>query len=110
MVSWVTMAICPRRERERDVAKIVAVNAHGAGGGGVKAREEIDEGGLAGAAGADECYDCAGGNFERDVAERGRIGVVVAESGILKFHGMRKRRQGGGAGRVEFFFGADPGA
>ena len=95
----------PTQRTQGDVAKIVAVNADGAGSGGVKTREEIDESGLAGAAGADDCYDCAGGNFERDVAERGGVGIIVAESGILKFDGMRKRRQGGGARRVKFFFG-----
>jgi hypothetical protein len=49
---------------ESDASEIVAVNAHGASSGGVETRQEIDKGGLSGAAGADERDDGAGWNFE----------------------------------------------
>ena len=46
--------------RERDVAHVLAIDAHGAGGDVVEARQQVEDGGFARAGGADERDGFAG--------------------------------------------------
>ena len=60
-----------------------AIDEDGAGSGIVDARDEADEGGLAGAGGADDGEAGAGGNAEVDVVENGD--AVVGEVEVAEF-------------------------
>jgi hypothetical protein len=71
-----------RDERDRncasettDVAHVLAVDADGAAGDVVEARQQVEDGGLAGARGADEGDGFAGLDGEAHVLERRRVAV-----------------------------------
>ena len=63
---------------DRDVAHVLAVDAHGAVGHVVEARQQVEDGGFAGARGADEGDGFAGLDGEAHVLERGRFAVSEA--------------------------------
>jgi hypothetical protein len=55
---------------------VVAVGGHGARGGGDDAADDVDERGLAGAVGAEQCEDLAATDLEVDALEGLKPGGV----------------------------------
>src|SRR5439155_14885702 len=72
-----------------------AVDVGVAGGGLLEGGEDAHGGGLAGAVGADEAEDLAGGEGERDVAHGAGGAVVLAEVVDLDAHGCLRLLSGG---------------
>jgi hypothetical protein len=86
-----------------DVANVVAVDAHAAGNRGVKSREKIDQGGLAGAAGTDDGNHRAG----RDADVKRRAGWVSRSRRRSRRRRVRRRgkisRHRGARSFADFF-------
>jgi len=80
-------------------AHVVAVDGDPAGGGLVEAGNEVGEGGLAGAAGADEGADRAGGNRGGEAVQDGLAGLV-GEGHALEGDVTVEPADGDGRGRV----------
>ena len=98
MTSWVTTAIWERRSRKAALAQIHPADADGAGGGIVKAQEQVGQGGLARAGAADQRDHLARLDFQLDVAQD-HFGAV-AEADVVKMNFSAGGAKGDGLGGV----------
>ena len=85
------------------VFEIVTVDVYGSGVGVVEATDEVDDGGFARAAGANEADELAGLCAEGYALENGGS-VFVGKGDVLKFYAAVQAVKGEGVGGV-FYFG-----
>ena len=93
VVSCRTMPICERSEFEGHIAQIVPVDGDAPFGGIVEARQQVDDGGLARAGGAQQGDRLARLGLEADILQHRLAAAEVAEGDILEAHPALHRRQ-----------------
>src|SRR5262249_3109865 len=85
---------------QRDLAQVVAVDAHAAGGDVVEAWEQIDQGALARAGCAENRDSPARRDLEAEAAQTLLLVARVTEVDLVEFDQAKDWRQDAGAGRV----------
>ncbi len=95
------MPICAPQRRQRRVTDVDAVDQDGASGDVVKARQQVDQRGLAGAAAPDDRDHLSGAHGQRHVAQDRRCRIFVTKVDVAEFDGVLEWRERSGAGQLE---------
>ena len=74
---------------ERHIAQVVPVDGDAAFGRIVEARQQVDDGGLAGAGGAEQRNRLAGLGFKGDILQHRVAAAEIAEGHVLELHQRR---------------------
>ena len=85
-----TTPICERRLDERHLAHVVPVDEHRAAGDVVEARDQVDDGALARAGGAEQRHHLARLDGEADAAQDLALGAGVAEAHVARTRRARR--------------------